>query len=123
MTPLPEPEVTIPFGAIIDKVKIDRDSASFEYLMEPYGCPREILQVALTIPWDAAASGETAPAPAHGVAPAAEPEPAALQFQSLSSTVRLSRAKVPGGWLLATPQGNIAFYPDPAHEWNGESAD
>lgn len=40
---------------------------------------------------------------------------------------RLSRAKVPGGWLvfiwspMNSDQG-ITFYPDPNHEWEGSSA-
>jgi hypothetical protein len=34
----------------------------------------------------------------------------------------LWRAKVPGGWLimLFTIQG-VTFYPDPKHEWDGNS--
>jgi hypothetical protein len=31
------------------------------------------------------------------------------------------RAKVPGGWLVLTPQGAIAFFPDSAHQWDGNS--
>ena len=35
----------------------------------------------------------------------------------------LNRAKVPGGWLLflygTIPA--ITFYPDPSHEWKGDS--
>lgn len=38
---------------------------------------------------------------------------------------RLYRAKVPGGWLLATSGGQglsgVTFYPDPRHEWDGGS--
>ncbi|MBT9317220.1 hypothetical protein [Leptothoe spongobia] len=38
----------------------------------------------------------------------------------------LWRAKVPGGWLVASRCGGgegsgITFYPDPKHEWNGGS--
>ena len=39
---------------------------------------------------------------------------------------RLSRAKVPGGWLIyvwdASGGTAIAFYPEPAHVWDGSSA-
>ena len=38
------------------------------------------------------------------------------------------RAKVPGGWLVLVIQGfaqgvaqSTTFYPDPAHEWNGQT--
>ena len=38
------------------------------------------------------------------------------------------RAKVPGGWLVATfaigtQDQSITFYPDPNHEWDGNSLD
>jgi len=124
MNPLPEPEATIPFGGIIDKLQIKADWVTFEYLSEPYGCKRDMMQGAIALPNDEEeAAGESAAAPAGVSTPATVSEPAKLQFQALSSTVRLSRAKVPGGWLLATPQGGIGFYPDARHEWNGESAE
>ncbi len=37
---------------------------------------------------------------------------------------RLSRAKVPGGWLVKITgyaEHGIAFYPDPNHTWDGGS--
>ena len=124
MNPLPEPEATIPFGGIIEKLQTKADWVTFEYLTEPYGCKRDMMQGAIELPKDGEEEAEAASSSAgasHPVATAAEP--AKLQFQPLSSTVRLSRAKVPGGWLLATPQGGIGFYPDAKHEWNGESAE
>lgn len=40
-----------------------------------------------------------------------------------SATMSLYRAKVPGGWLLASrPTDCITFVPDPLHEWDGGSA-
>lgn len=38
------------------------------------------------------------------------------------------RAKIPGGWLFSTQEGNdggggVAFIPDPNHEWDGSSLD
>ncbi len=43
-------------------------------------------------------------------------------------TVETWRAKVPGGWLvlttMATADGvsqSTTFYPDPAHEWDGQT--
>ena len=50
-----------------------------------------------------------------------------LQWEDVSSDNRMtvSRARVPGGWLVFTRWGaNLAgamFYPDPNHEWNGAS--
>ena len=37
---------------------------------------------------------------------------------------RTSRAKVPGGWLVAIiwhHGGGVTFYPDPTHHWDGKS--
>jgi hypothetical protein len=31
------------------------------------------------------------------------------------------RTKVPGGWLVHTDPGGLAFYPDPQHQWDGNS--
>ena len=122
MTPLPEPEATIPFGAIIEKLKTSGDWVTFEYLTEPYGCKRDMLQGAIVLPTESAEEPQAAPVSASApAAPAPTTEPAKLRFEALFSTIRVSRAKVPGGWLLTTPQGGIGFYPDATHEWNGES--
>ena len=126
MTALPEQETTIPYGAIIDNVRLDRDEVTFSYLSEPYRCTRETYDSAVV----GAKAAKSAAAPAAVAAPAAKqaptPEPeveAALQFESLAANVKgLSRAKVPGGWLIATAQGSVTFYPDPQHSWNGETA-
>jgi len=45
-----------------------------------------------------------------------------LEVEALS--VRVNRAKVPGGWLLASISsagGGFTFYPDPQHKWDGGS--
>jgi len=35
---------------------------------------------------------------------------------------QLLRAKVPGGWLITMSMNQgITFYPDPHHEWDGNS--
>ena len=39
-----------------------------------------------------------------------------------SATFVIYRAKVFGGWLVATrPSDNLTFIPDPQHEWDGGS--
>ncbi len=41
-----------------------------------------------------------------------------------SSNLMLYRARVPGGWLVASrPSESITFIPDPLHEWDGASVD
>jgi hypothetical protein len=51
-----------------------------------------------------------------------------LKFESLNVgstlSVRLSRAKLPGGWLLVVTSNSgsgLTFYSDPQHEWDGNS--
>jgi hypothetical protein len=51
-----------------------------------------------------------------------------LKFQKLDvgSTlpVRLSRAKIPGGWLVVITSNagsGLTFYSDPQHHWDGNS--
>jgi len=42
----------------------------------------------------------------------------------VGSTPSVYRAKVPGGWLVATKDsdsGGVTFLPDPNHEWDGSS--
>jgi len=119
MTALPEHETTIPFAAVLDNIRVDRDWVTFHYLSEPYGCPRESLHAAVTggIAKEPAATVAAAAIPA---APAPEPEAVNLPFEALSSNIKgLSRAKVPGGWLIASSNGGVTFYPDPDHSWDG----
>ncbi len=117
LTPLSEPEITIPFGAIVEDVRPDRDMMVFYYLTEPYTCPRDAFQSAAS---GGGANEQMSAAPARADAPS--PEPARLHFEALSSNVQgLSRAKVTGGWLVSTEQGSVAYYPDPKHVWKGDS--
>jgi len=50
-----------------------------------------------------------------------------LKFEKLevdTLSVRLNRAKVPGGWLLVVTSnsgGGATFYPDAQHKWDGNS--
>lgn len=140
--PLPDPEVVIPYGAIVENVEQDRDYVRFAYLRETYRCTHTLLASA-TDPraWKAQLEGTAEPEPAAEPAAAAAPAPAAetgstdaapavpagpaLQWTALQSgRVALVRTKVPGGWLIAAPSGaSLAFYPDAKHEWDGGSLD
>jgi hypothetical protein len=51
-----------------------------------------------------------------------------LKFEKLdvgtTLPARLSRAKIPGGWLLfalTNAGGGLTFYSDPQHKWDGHS--
>lgn len=53
-----------------------------------------------------------------------------LKFEKLDVgsmlPARVSRAKIPGGWLLiaiANSGGGLTFYSDPEHKWDGNSLD
>lgn len=44
------------------------------------------------------------------------------RMSSNSATFSLYRAKVPGGWLVASrPSDTVTFVPDPHHQWDGGS--
>lgn len=48
------------------------------------------------------------------------------QLDAAPGYFNVFRAKVPGGWLVAIQFHDgegLTFYPDPNHEWNGESLD
>jgi hypothetical protein len=112
-TGLPEtgPEVTIPYGAIIEHVETDRDSEKFHYLRDLYSCSHEVFVSAVNL------AAPTAPAE-----PVAAPGKAKLQWEPLDSSHHaLLRAKVPGGWLVAVAGSGLTFYPDAEHQWDGSS--
>jgi hypothetical protein len=50
-----------------------------------------------------------------------------LKFEKLEvegQSVRVNRAKIPGGWLLVVMSnsgGGVTFCPDPEHKWDGKS--
>jgi hypothetical protein len=121
-SPTTEPEVVIPYGAIVENVEADRDFERFTYLTELFQCKHSLLASA-TDP--AAWNAQLAPAAAPVVSIAGQSGTAAptLQWTPLSSSnVPLLRAKVPGGWLIAAASGaGLTFYPDTEHEWDGTS--
>ena len=123
--PTTDPEVSIPYGAIVENVERDRDFERFTHLGDLYHCPHKLL-VSATDPkaWKAqlAAAAEPA-APDASSAGQAAPAAPRLEWTPVdSSHVALLRAKVPGGWLIADRSGAVlTFYPDPGHEWDGTS--
>jgi hypothetical protein len=116
-----EPPVTIPFGAILSNVVEDRDLVEFQYLSELYSCKAEVLR-------SASHALDGAPPPTNSPTSAASaprpPEPTFFWEKLSSGTIPTARAKLPGGWLIAVgdnPSRSIAFLPDPAHTWDGET--
>ena len=119
--PLPGPETTIPFGAIVDRVERDRDDVRFRYLMEAYLCPYDLLASAVdpgALDEPSASDGDQAPPAKAAPANDAPPVPH-LQFEKMTVSTggRAARAKVPGGWLVWVDPGGLTFYPDPEYQW------
>ena len=117
--PTTDPEVTIPYGALVDNIERHGDMSRFSYLGEPYSCPQDILASALG--GALAADAPAGPAPPKASGPSG-PERARLQWEVLESSHHsLMRSKVPGGWLVALGNTGLAFYTDPEHQWDGAS--
>ncbi len=114
--PMTGPEVTIPYGAIIEHTGTDRGTEKFHYLGELYSCSHEVFASAVNAAAPAAPAQQTAPS-----RPVTVPSQAKLQWESLDSDQALLRAKVPGGWLVALHGASVTFYPDPEHQWDGSS--
>jgi hypothetical protein len=148
--PVSGPPVTIPYGALLEDIELDYDYGKFTYLGEPYRCATDLLKASLdSRPAVVATTAPPQAAPDSGpvVAAALTPPPAepaiaaeatALRWEDLwagaqaeagelrweelrSSAQPVSRAKVPGGWLVTVTGCGLTFYPDPEHQWNGES--
>jgi hypothetical protein len=112
--PTSDPEATIPFGAILERVERERDMANFRYLTEMYQCKWEMLASAVD---EGAIESEKIEAPAAGKA-APAPRVPHLEFEKVTSNGgRAGRAKVPGGWLVWVEPGGLAFVPDPDYKW------
>jgi hypothetical protein len=125
LTPLSGPDVTVPFGAPIERVERDRDMVRFRFLGELFGCKHELLESALDPGALDAAPAPKRPAPAKAAMPAlAVEEAGGLLWRPLkcSGGPAVLRAKVPGGWLVSAG-ATVAFYPDPGHAWDGASLD
>ncbi|MBL8215674.1 MAG: hypothetical protein JNK87_33440 [Bryobacterales bacterium] len=128
--PLVGPPTTIPYGAIISDVEEDGDDYKFSYMTERYQARRDTVAGAFHLLQGVAPSTAPmapVPPPPSPAAVAAAPAPVAddrplLDFQSLrvKGAGALSRARVPGGWLVSTAYA-VTFVPDPQHEWDGGS--
>jgi hypothetical protein len=115
--PMGDPPRTIPFGALVEEIRETGDRASFIYLGELYECPADVLRSALLVSGSAQPNGGAARTETR--APGAAPkQSASLEWESLpSSQGSFSRAKVPGGWLLASDANALVFIPDQEHAW------
>src|SRR5690242_8157488 len=87
-------EGAIPFGAIIEDLQEDGSWSRFAYLGQLYRCKPDVLHGALKAVGGKGAASASRPA-------SAETPAAKLVWEELQSDVKLRRAKVPGGWLLA----------------------
>lgn len=115
--PTSDPEATIPFGAILERVERDGNWATFRYLTESYRCAHDVLASATDGGAPVAGRKEPQRAEAAGAAVSAPAIPE-LNFENVQCNVGAARrAKVPGGWLVWIEPGALAFYPDPEHRW------
>lgn len=116
LAPLIGPEVTIPYGGILESAGTDGDFEHFRYMGDLYRVKREAPASAVdsgAIAPAEAGPEEPAPAVAAGGAAAASALKPRLQFEALNDGI--SRAKIRGGWLVR-PGASIAYVPDSAHK-------
>lgn len=129
--PLSEPPVMLPFGAILENLREDRDLFKFSYLGQPYQCEKKALKPAIQhldgvssspaeTPAESIAAFDESPSPEEK--PAAEPDIRWHALRTTHSTVL--RTKIPGGWLVMPHGGaGLVFVPDAQHVWDGKSLD
>jgi hypothetical protein len=131
--PLGGPDITIPYGALIEPKGGDRDRQTFTYLGDLYGCKMDAFLTgtgggASAHKQDSEPEEDSEPASAR--VPAREPEPEPdqetgprLVWEQLRSKEHsLRRTAVPGGWLVAL-NNSVTFVPDAKHEWDGSSVE
>lgn len=124
--PLAEPAVTIPYGGILEHVVFGEDVVKFHYMGEPFQIKASIAAGAFhEIP--GTRTGDPKPASATaGARTEPVPERPRLVFESMDvrapgHSLALYRARIPGGWLVASHSGGVAFVPDGEHTWDGTS--
>jgi hypothetical protein len=119
------PPVTVPYGALVEPVGSERDRERFMYLSELFECSRELFQSA-TGGTSVSIAEMAEPEPVPIVERAPEPAPATgprLEWDRVnSSSYSVTRAAVPGGWLVTLNGSGLTFVPDLKHKWNGGSA-
>lgn len=137
--PLSEPPIQLPFTAILEGLKLERDMYRFFYLGLPYQCPQKVMKSAIEKIEESAV--KPAEEEAEVVAEAIEEAPSSLPTAATKAAGKaskatggfvweqvstnqgtLSRGKVPGGWLVRM-QSDICFFPDPGHKWDGSTLD
>ena len=124
LAPLIGPEVTVPYGGILEPAGSDGDFQHFRYMGDLYRVKRETLASAAEAGMaPAAAAPHSAAQPSAAVDGGASAAPATavkprLGFEPLGDGI--ARAKIPGGWLVRSG-ASITFVPDSAHKWKGES--
>ena len=124
--PLGGPDVTVPYGALIEHLGSDRDREKFSYLGEHYTCTRERFLSATAAPKPepkSATAAAAAPAVEDEETPEADEGPRLEWEQLRSKDFTVRRAAIPGGWLVAVHGGGLTFVPDARHEWNGASVE
>ncbi len=123
--PLSVPPVTVPFGALIEPVGSDRDSERFIYLSELFECKRDLFLSATGGDKGQSKAEEViAQSPDVEKAEPAAPSGPRLVWEPInSSNYSVSRAAIPGGWLVALHGSGVTFVPDAKHKWDGGSAE
>jgi hypothetical protein len=122
--PLGVPPVTIPFGALIEPLGSDRDCERFNYLSELYECEQDLFLSATGGDKGRthAAEEDTAATPNVEKTEATAPTGPRLVWGPInSSNYSVSRAAIPGGWLVALHGSGVTFVPDAKHAWDGGS--
>ena len=69
--PLTEPPTALPFGSMLEDVRLDRDVYKFSYLGRPFQCQESLLRPAIE---PLAGAESTAPTAADSPLPIPEPE-------------------------------------------------
>ncbi len=115
-------ETTIPYGALIEHLATDREIVRFSYLGEHYRCAESVWNsAAQALPGNPAVAANSAAAVPE---PHAGPPAPRLRWETVASTQHsVSRAKIPGGWLVTIGGSALAFVPDADHAWDGTSPD
>jgi hypothetical protein len=123
--PLGVPPVTVPFGALIEPLGGDRDRERFTYLSELFECKRDLfLSATGGFKSPSQTEEELAGTPAVEEAQADVPSGPRLMWAPMnSSNYSVSRAAIPGGWLVALHGSGVTFVPDAKHLWDGGSVE